>query len=322
MSRYGWVLLLLISIGPAGAAPPELVSQNVSAPLQTVSAVPTVAPIEQYRQVLEALRKDDLGGLISANGGETALKEFLTDGADLDPAELRAELAQRAADPAEREWLDLWIALKRPDGVAQASALAYPKWAPYVPQALAGAQMMLGYMAQSAAEDAQMTALEKSQMLEMQWALTGWLARTDFADRKKFESALEIAAGWIRASGLDHPELAATLGPEQRLRLGSRGIAAVKDLLELYGIDARAILASVKLETLSRDADQATIRISLNVLGVPMSFDQSLTWWEGEWQAAELVRMLRVAQESDASPASEDAGEPDADAAGESSRPQ
>ena len=55
--------------------------------------------------------------------------------------------------------------------------------------------------------------LERAQMMELQWALTGWLSRTDFNDRKRFEQVLGLAREWILA--LKHggrPDLARPLG--------------------------------------------------------------------------------------------------------------
>ena len=289
---------LTLVAGSAGASDPVVAD---AAPAD--SAVPTHDPAQPRLAVLKALRNNDLAGLLTASGGEDALREFLSEGSDQTKASVAAAITDDSASESDRDALRLWTTLISADGVAKASAEWYPKWQAQVPQMLAGLQMAQTGIGESIATSTSMTAVERAQLTELQWAFGAWLSRTDFADRKAFDRVLGLARDWILASGAAHPFELQLTSPDKRLQLGDQAIAAGKQALTLYGLDANAILASVKIEQLERNGDRARLRTSLKILDVPLTIDEDLQWFENDWRdAEEVAATLKYRAEAEAQP--------------------
>ena len=270
---------------------------DLAAPDPMAANVPTAGPLESRLKVLGALRRNDAATLIEVMDPVNGLESFLSEGQNETPATIAEKMAA-PLDESDQESLRLWTTLTASDGVAKASAQWYPQWQALVPQMLASAQMGLTGMGAAIAESTSMTPLERSQLLELQWALGGWLSRTDFADRKKFDQLLGIAHAWIVASGKQHPLELPLTGPEQRLQLADLAIKSFKQAVTLYGLDADGVLASVRLEEISRDGDRAQVRTSFKLLDVPLVFEEDLSWFEGDWQDTETVNALKVERAS------------------------
>ena len=269
--------------------------QMEPAALDPVAAtVPTEGPLDSRLKVLAALRRNDAAALIEVMDPVNGLEGFLSEGKDETPATIAEKMAQPLDSDDDQESLRLWATLAGKDGVARASAEWYPLWQAQLPQVLAGAQIGVTGMGAAIAESTSMTPLERSQLIELQWALAGWLSRTDFADRKKFDQVLDIARGWIVASGKRHPLQLQLTGPEQRLQLADLAIKSVKQAVSLYDLDADRVLASVRLEQVSRDGDRAKVRTSFTLLDVPLVFEEDLSWFEGDWQDTEAVEVLKA----------------------------
>lgn len=304
---------LTLMAGTAGASSPA-----VSSAEPVYSSTPTVNPAQRRLAMLEAMRNNDLAALLEATGGEDALRGFLSEGADQTKASVAATIAENAASESDREMLRLWTTLAEPDGVAKASAEWYPQWQAQVPKMLAGLQMAQTGIGESIASSTSMTPVERAQLTELQWAFGAWLARTDFADRKSFEQVLGLAHNWIVASGVSNPLELQLTSPDKRLQLGNQAIASAKQALHLYGVDADAILASVRIEQLERDGDRARLLTSLKILDVPLTVDEDLRWFEDEWRDADEVAMTlkyRAEAEAEIEAAPEISTEPAADAA-------
>lgn len=287
MRRIGLLLGLSLWIHAAMPAvlPPE--------PATPVAELAPTDPTETPLKMLRALRTNDFAGLLEATGGEEELRRFLTDDAAETPQTVAEKIANSPVSDEETQFLGLWTTLAGPDGVTRASAEWYPRWQANVPQMLAGAQMGLAAMGASIAEDTGMTALERAQLVELQFALSGWLSRTDFSDRSRFEQLLALAREWILASGKAHPFELVLTTPEQRLALATRAMQSTKRALNLYGIDAEQVLASVKFELLAREPDRARMRTSFKFLDVPLALEQDLAWYQDEWMPAESVQAAR-----------------------------
>lgn len=285
MRRFWWLLGLSLWIHAAVAQ-----GAQVAAPVQAAAELTPTDPTETPLKVLRALRTNDFAGLLEATGGEAELRSFLTEDAQETPQTIAEKIADNPPSEDDVRWLRVWTLLSGPDGVARASAEWYPIWQQALPHLLANAQMGLTAMGAAIAEDTSMTGLERAQMLELQWALTGWLSRTDFSDRKRFEQLLGLGRDWILASGKAHPMELVLTSPEQRLALATRAMQASKRALGLYGIDADQVLASVKIELLARDGGSARLRTSLKFLDVPLALEQNLAWYQGEWIPAETAQ--------------------------------
>lgn len=271
---------------------------ELSAPDPMAASVPTAGPLDSRLKVLAALRRNDAATLIEVMDRVNGLESFLSEGNNETPASIAEKMAQAPLDEGEQEFLRLWTTLAAKDGIAAAGAQWYPQWQALVPRILASAQMGLTGMGSAIAESTSMTPLERSQLIELQWALGGWLSRTDFADREKFDQLLGIGRAWIVASGKQHPLQLQLTGPEQRLQLADLAIKSLKQAFGVYGLDADGVLASVRLEEISRAGDRAQVRTSFKLLDVPLVFEEDLSWFDGEWQDTESVNTQKAERAS------------------------
>jgi hypothetical protein len=250
------------------------------------SQLPDSRPTDSRLKMFDALRRNDSAAYLESLDPR-ALEAFLTEDLGQTPAEVAEKIATGPNSSSEQEFIDTWTLLIQPDGVARTSALWYPTWQAYVPQALASAQMGLVALGEQAARSP-LPALERMQLNELQWALTGWMSRTDFADRKHFEQVLALARSWVLASGARHPLELTLSGPEQRLRLADEALRSAKQAVAIYGLDVDQILASVRISEQPIDAKTTMVQTSLTVLDVPLSFEDKLVWFEGQWRDADI----------------------------------
>ncbi|MGE4071720.1 MAG: hypothetical protein AB7E72_11145 [Lysobacterales bacterium] len=256
-------------------------------PEVAASELPDSRPIDTRLKMLEALRRNDSAAYLESIDPR-ALEAFLTEDLGTTPAEVAEKIAEGPQSDSEQEFVDTWALLIQPDGIARTSALWYPSWQAYVPQALANAQMGLVALGEQVASSTSLSPLERMQLTELQWALTGWMARTDFADRKHFEQVLTLARDWLLSTGARHPLELTLAGPEKRLRLADQALRSAKQAVAIYGLDADQILASVRISEQPIDARTTLVRTSLSILDVPISFEEKLVWVEGQWRDADI----------------------------------
>ncbi len=257
---------------------------STTTPAATEQSLPTVSAAEHNRRVIAALLKSDFAEFLAVTQGEEFLKTALSDhrGAEAE-AEERARIAKQAVqgevDENERQFARLFVA----DGIEEAVAYWYPLWQKKLPQTMAGLQMGMVSMATAIGEGKDMTPLERSQLTELHWAVNGWISRTDFADRRKFEAVVREVHALARASGVAHFALLEFTPPQKRVDLMNEALAAAKRVANLYGIDVDGILKSANVVELSRDANSSTIRTTVTVLGVELSLEETLQWKNGRW---------------------------------------
>jgi len=295
MKRLSILLLGLMSLHAVATTPVSAPAPTDATALTPASAIPD--PVEQRRRVFDALLKSDFAGFLLATQDESQLQEFLSQnrGAQAE-TEVRAKIAENAAR-GEVDEFDLELRrLLAPDGVNESVAVWYPLWQKQLPQTLAMVQMGLVSMATAIGANAKLSPLERSQLTELHWAINGWISRTDLADHKKFEQVVRELQALAQASGVDSMELLEFTRPQQRLDLANQALATGKRIATLYGVDVDAILRSARFEALSRDADRATVRTSLSVLGVAVSLEEDLLWRAGRWVSADDYGEMEVAK--------------------------
>jgi len=298
------ILLVLLCL-----AAPELnaagADNRLAAQIATeVSVVPTHSPALRNQLITNALLRADAVAYVEASAGEPGLRRFLSD-SGRDEAKARERIAQNKQHGGEEKFSQMWAQLRADDGVESAIRQWHPKWQQYLPQAMAAVQVGMVGISSSIADSKTLNALERSQLTELQWAITGWIARTDFANAENFQKvAVELRAIAL-ASAVDEVELLDFSTPTQRVAMADQAIISAKKILGLYGVDADTVLRSVKVEVTEQKDDRAEVRTSLTLLGAPISFRESLVWYQDEWmhEYAAMMRKEMEAAEADDSEA-------------------
>jgi hypothetical protein len=233
------------------------------------------SPADEPRQVVAALKANDVARLILATHGDDVLEAFLSAG----PGENAEEIARQidranASDPQIAQVLEL---LRKRD-IAAASSILYPKWQSAAPQALAGMQGGLTMFGMDLANDKDRSVEERAQLTELAFAANAWLARTDFLDKQNFDALLVEASELMIAAKLHHPLEFQLKSATERADIAGQLLAALKRSAKRYGLDADAILDSVQVDSTLLTPDRATLSVSFTAFGVPVHFEEELVW--------------------------------------------
>ncbi len=118
----------------------------------------------------------------------------------------------------------------------------------------------------------------RMQLLPAALAVRGWLARTAWTDRKRLERALEVAANFVRRTGMQSPAESDYLSYDEERAFLDGYLRTAKGMLLAYDFDVDALLASVRFEELWRRGDRAAVRWSAIVFGEPVVVTMELRW--------------------------------------------
>lgn len=294
-----------------------------------VEAAPS--PAEQHRALVDALIANDveaIGLQVSGESQEKLAREWERD---------RLRKANAEHPPyIDVELERIWSLLGTPEGTAVLADELYPKFAEQanlnVAQLNGGIAMTLA----SIASDGDLTPEEVQQLSQLMLAVQRWSNGMDWQDRARFNRAIDEVAGFVRRSQAKTATEIMLLPYEDALALGDDAIATAKRVLRVYDLDVDATLRTVRIEELSRDGDDATLRWSARVLDVPIGITRALRYqrehrnrwrdakeleqevrWQAEWEAAEAARAAEAEQATQAQPAADAAtcgkseGDPD-----------
>lgn len=269
------LLLAALLGGPVGHLGAE-----TNAPL-AVEAV--VDPAQQLQEMTRALRRNDLEALVRAGM----------------PAEKFQEVRQayefqrgRPLDPAEREQIDTQIArFTGPGAVDALMAEIEPKLAEARPQAEGAILMALGAAQMAlASPKAELSPEQRAMLRSVLPGVQRWASSTDFLGSQTMRQAITLIVDAARSSGIHNVEQLRMLSLEELLAHGGRLLAASKQALRLYGLDADAIADSARYELLSIEGDKARIRASFRIFDADLAHEIELVLVEGRWQGSKSAR--------------------------------
>lgn len=123
-------------------------------------------------------------------------------------------------------------------------------------------------------------------------SVVAWAQQTDLSDPVRARSAVQIAIDTARSMNVTTLEDVRALDLMGLLDRGDLAIAGAKEVLEVYGIAMDETLDSVRVRTLERDGDQATVEVTLDFLGVTYTFEEEMVRDEGRWISREALDRL------------------------------
>ena len=260
------VLALVLGCSIAQAAP------ALDAPKATVVAA-APSPAEQDRALVDALIANDIEAIALQSGDKT--QEALAREWERD----RARYAKSELTPfVDMELERLWAMLATPEGTKALADELYPKFAE---QATLNAAQFNGGIAMtlsSIASDSGLTPDEVQQVSQLMLAFQGWSNGMDWQDRARFDRAIDEIAGFARRSGVETATEIQLLPYEEAAALGDDAVATIKRVVRIYDLDVDAMLHSIRIEELSRNGDEATLRWSARVLDVPISIEKQMRY--------------------------------------------
>lgn len=313
-SRGSGVLALVLACAVAQAAP------AADAPkAAVVEAAPS--PSEQHRALVDALIANDVEAIALQFSGES--QEKLAHEWERD----RLRKANAEHPPyIDVELERIWSLLGTPEGTAELAEELYPKFAEQASLNVAQLNGGIAMTLAAIASDGDLSPEEVQQLSQLMLAVQRWSNGMDWQDRARFDRALDEIAGFVRRSHAKTFTEIMLLPYEDALALGDDAIATVKRVLRVYDLDVDAMLRTARIEELSRDGDDATLRWSARVLDVPVTITRALRYereyanrwrdakepeqearWQADYEAAEDVREAEAAKSAATSPAADSA---------------
>lgn len=227
-------------------------------------------------------------------------------------AYLRSDWNRRPPDPSpgagERARFDQAMQqLTAPD----AAATLYARWQPklaalerrYGDQVPILVSIGEAMSKRAVAQNPRLSPARKEQADEVLDALLPWAQGAPWFDPVRARQAIEVAVATARKLDLHSLEQAQALDFDASMDKYAIGYRGLKQVLAIYGLPLDATLDSARLSEVSRDQDQALVRIDYTLLGKPLSTEVRLLCLDGRWYIQDLVENVRQSHQRLARPA-------------------
>lgn len=272
------VLSLALAVATfAGMTSPLLAQERSNATATaTASTAATLDPAQQVHEWVRLFRADDLAGLVQA----------VLPPAQLEEARLAYELGrlQPISEEDRAQFSTEFARISGPNAVDELMAKIEPELEKARPQI--GGALLMGFGAMHMAVASPESDLSAAQRAALEGALPGiqqWATSRDFLSSESMREALTLLTDAVRQTGISDLDQLRQLGFDDLLSRADVVLAAAKDALLIYGLDADAIAASLQVEVLEQDGDRARVRASVIVFGAPIWSEHELVLQDGRW---------------------------------------
>lgn len=228
------------------------------------------------------------------------------------------ETSKAEEQPTEEEkahFAEMMAKLTAPDAEQQLMAEFEPHLAKYDAEMAAQMPLMIGmgrgFAVQAIQENQDFTPAQKEQATQTIDAVAKWLGETNFSDRERARQAVTAAVDAARAVELKTLDELRALEFEQMLAKAGIAFTGTKNVLRVYGLDLDQTFDSVSSEVVSEQGDSATVKVSYQLFGQPLSFQTEMMRVDGRWFGKDTVEQLRK-ELDDVEEAAEDATEAEA----------
>lgn len=130
---------------------------------------------------------------------------------------------------------------------------------------------------------------QKAHASQLVSALMAWLKPELITDRARARQAIAAAVRTARELNLPTLEHSRALKHDEALAKASVAMAGAKDIARAYGLDLDQALDGMRVELVSREGDQATVRIRYPLLGTELDFQRAMVQRDGGWYSAEDI---------------------------------
>ncbi|MDW8480099.1 MAG: hypothetical protein RML12_10340 [Xanthomonadales bacterium] len=258
------------------------------------AAATASSPVESVRVLHEALRRNDLRGMLEAM---------------LPPAEVaemrerwerkRGELLQ-VSEEGRAQFAATMGMLTQPGAADAIMATLEPQLAE-LDQQMAQMPMAImmgsGFIIASLEQAENLSAEQKQQARQAVEALAQWAMKTPFNDRARIRKAVEALVAAAGQLGLARLEDLERLSFDELLVKGGIVLAGLRNALAAFDFPLDQALDSFKVELVSEQGDEATVRSSYSLFGVPFTTEVALVRRDGRWYGRELLAQLAQAKE-------------------------
>ncbi|MHB1589680.1 MAG: hypothetical protein ACYCUL_08705 [Metallibacterium scheffleri] len=129
----------------------------------------------------------------------------------------------------------------------------------------------------------QMTAAEKVQALTALGVLSNWAEKTDWLNPDKVYQVLGVLTSTAQKMSFHTLNEALSMPYPEAMRDVGHLWSGVKQALDVYGLSVDTILDTAQIKVLSDDGNVAVVRTTFDVLGTPVTRDNTLIKQDGRW---------------------------------------
>ncbi|CAN5274354.1 hypothetical protein BH11PSE14_BH11PSE14_07010 [soil metagenome] len=137
--------------------------------------------------------------------------------------------------------------------------------------------------------NADLSPAEKSHAKAVSAALLGWMTPQLLSDRPRAEAAIKVLVATARRMNVPTLEAKRQLDMVPSLEKAGLGLAGLKQMARIYGLDMDASLAALTARLVSAQGDRATVEVSYPLLGQTVRFDMELLRRDGRWYSYDAV---------------------------------
>ncbi|MDO4708706.1 MAG: hypothetical protein Q4B94_02620 [Pseudomonadota bacterium] len=124
--------------------------------------------------------------------------------------------------------------------------------------------------------------------------VSSWAAGAPLGDAGRGRQSIGLLVKAATEGGISGDEDFSRLGLAASLEGLTPLYVAIKQILELYGLDVNQTLASVNVETVSEAGDEAELRVSYTLAGRPVKTVMQAVRVQGRWYLADYLQAARA----------------------------
>lgn len=151
---------------------------------------------------------------------------------------------------------------------------------------------MVGMMGGMALQSPDLTEEQKAQAGALMQSLSEWVKSADVTNPENVRKVLVIAQSAAKKLDLKDLNAVAALNFDQLIGKGDIVLAALKDALNVYGIDLNKSLDSMTIDKVDMNGDTATVTISFTIFGTKQTVTSTMTKQGNRWFDAESSKKI------------------------------
>ena len=134
-------------------------------------------------------------------------------------------------------------------------------------------------------------------------AMSAWAQEAPLGDSARAPAAIPQLVSAARATGLAAPDAFARAGMDRSLRRLGPFVQRLKQVVNGYGLDLDAALASVQVTLAEQTGDKARVRVRYQLAGEPVDAYVLVERRDGRWYLSDLLRHAETEAQAPPKPA-------------------
>ena len=151
-----------------------------------------------------------------------------------------------------------------------------------------------GYMKGLVQQSQELSASEKEQAANIIEAIASWVEKTRFTDPDLVKKTLGVVTKTARELNLKSLDEARSLSFEQSAPKLQVGFDGLKKVLEVYGFSINQALDSASTKLVSSSGDNAVVKISYTLLGIPLEATTEMVRIDDHWYSKDTIEKLKA----------------------------